>query len=167
MQSQRRIIWLLLLTLVPMVGWAQEETYMDRLQQRSASGGVVVVHQDAAIEELVNGTGRAARVVRDTLATHPRTNERSSGPHTKANGYRVQIYMAGNTANDKAVAKSHAKRFKTFYPTVNAYVRFSSPHWVCEVGDFRTQAEANEFLKRVRAQFRTSYVVRSKVNEFK
>ena len=156
-------ILILLLVLMPLAGMAQGK-FTDRLRQRSTSGAVVVVYQDSEIEELVNGDN----VARDTsgIADDAGKPEKTSGPHTKMSGYRVQIYMAGNTANDKAVVKSYAKRFKNRFPAVNAYVMFNSPHWVCQVGDYKSREDANEMLKQVRTTFNTAYIVRSKINNF-
>lgn len=159
-------ILLLLLLLVPVFGMAQER-FTDKLRQRDASGAVIEVYQDAEIELLVNGDSILHSSL-DSLRITDLTKKpvKTSGAHTKENGYRVQISMAGNTAADKATVKSHAKRFKSFFPTVNAYVWFNSPHWVCQVGDFKTKKEADEMLKQVRGIFSTSYVVRSKINNF-
>ncbi|MCQ2222934.1 MAG: SPOR domain-containing protein [Bacteroidaceae bacterium] len=160
-----RVVLLLLSVLFPLVGMAQEK-YTDKLRQRGTSGAVVVVHQDAEIEELVNGNSVASRDTASVDLADEAKKEKTSGPHTKADGYRVQIYMAGNTANDKAVVKGYAKRFKSRFPNVNAYVSFNSPHWVCTVGDYKTREEANEMLKQVRSSFNTAYIVRSKINKF-
>ena len=166
---QARFILLFVLALFPLLGMAQAK-FTERIQQRSASGGVVQVYQDAEIEELVNGRATATTASRDTasttLAGAEKKVEKTSGPHTKENGFRVQIYMAGNTANDKAVAKSYAKRFKNSFPQVNAYVTFNSPHWICTVGDYKTRGEAEAMLKQVRRQFRSAYIIRSKINNF-
>ncbi len=162
---QARFILLFVLALFPLLGMAQTK-FTERIQQRSTSGGVVVVYQDAEIEELVNGSNNVSPASRDTASVAEKKVEKTSGPHTKENGYRVQIYMAGNTSNDKAVAKSYAKRFKNSFPQVNAYVTFNSPHWICTVGDYKTRGEAEAMLKQVRRQFRSAYIIRSKINNF-
>lgn len=165
------LILLLLLVLCPVVGRAQEEKYTDQLGRKNAAGGVVIVYQDEEIEELVNGKFVPA-AVRDSLARvareEARKKEKTDGPHTKVNGFRVQIFMAGNTAKDKATIRNWARKFKTYFPDVNAYVTFNAPHWVCAAGDFRSREEANELLRQVRAigQFKGACIVRSKVNSF-
>ena len=165
-----KLILLLLFVSCPFVGKAQEK-YTDQLKRQGSSGAVVVVHQDAEIEELVNGTA-APVVSRDTVTTTVenvvKKNEKTSGPHTKVNGYRVQIYMAGNTAQDKATVKSWARRFKNYFPAVNAYVYFNAPHWVCSVGDYKSHEETSEMLSQIRATsaFSSASIVRSKINNF-
>lgn len=168
-----RNILLLLFMLCPIVGMAQEK-YTDQLKRQNSSGAAVVVYQDAELEELVNGSGapslsESRDSISMSLQTAIKKPERpTSGPHTKIDGYRVQIYMAGNTAQDKAVVKSWARRFKNYFPSINAYVYFDSPHWVCSVGDYRSRSEANEILMQIRStsQFNSASVIRSKINNF-
>ncbi|MBQ0020562.1 MAG: SPOR domain-containing protein [Bacteroidales bacterium] len=162
--SHLKSILLLLLFALPFAARAQEETYTDQLKQKGTDGATVVVHQDAELEELINAGGRD---VRDSVKVQNKKPAKTSGPHTKDNGYRVQIFMAGNTAQDKATVKSMARRFKTHFPAVNAYVYFTAPHWICTTGDFKTQQEAGVLLKQVRAAgFNSACVVRTKVNVF-
>lgn len=173
-------ILLLFLVLFPIAGMAQEdvpqqEKYTETLRQKNSSGASVEVNQDDELDDLVNGGSNASVNGQKkpdggvpSFAKKPTgIPMKNGGPHSKTNGFRVQIYMAGNTANDKAVVKSYAKRFKSNFPSVNAYVYFNSPHWVCAVGDFQTKQEADLMLKRVRPTFRTAYVVRATINSFK
>lgn len=167
-----KYILLFLLLSCPFVGKAQGK-YTDALKRQNASGARVMVYQDAELEELVNGSDAPA-FTSDSVSLSVSSeikkpdNNRTSGPHTKVNGYRVQIYMAGNTAEDKATVKSWARRFKNHFPDVNAYVYFDSPHWVCSVGDYRSRDEANQMLTQIRStsQFNSASIVRSKINSF-
>lgn len=159
-----KFILLLLLLSCPFVGKAQEK-YTDKLKRQNVVGAAVVVHQDAELEELLNGT---AQPTASTQQQDEETPEKNSGPHTKINGYRIQIYMAGNAAQDRETVKSWARRFKKYFPNVNAYVYFNSPHWVCSVGDYRTREDASVMLEQIRAtsQFSSANIVRSKINYY-
>lgn len=160
-------IFLLFFLALSTVTWAQEETYTERLKKRGTDGAVVVVHQDAEIEKLVNA---AVRDVRDSLNQSQDNNlpQKTTGPYTKDNGYRVQIIMAGNTAQDKVTVTNMARRFKTRFPAVNAYVYFNAPHWICTTGDYKLREDANRMLSQIRAAgFSSACVVRARINSFK
>jgi hypothetical protein len=57
-------------------------------------------------------------------------------------------------------------RVKSLFMDLSVYTHFSSPHWVCRVGDFRTYEEANEVFRQLKetGRFREAVIVRSKVN---
>lgn len=69
----------------------------------------------------------------------------------KITGYRVQAYAGGNSRNDRLKAEQIGNAIKMKYPEQPIYVHFYSPRWICRVGNFRTLAEANDMLKKVRA----------------
>lgn len=169
--KRSKCLLLLLFLLCPFAGYAQQalEKYTEKLQEVGPGGAVVIVHQDEEIDKLVNPS--ATSVVRTTTTTKTNTVrkvEKPTGTATRQKdvGYRIQIIMAGNTVEDKTKVKSIAKRFKNYFPSVNAYVYFSSPHWVCSVGDFREREDATSLLSRVRAtsQFNSACIVKSKIN---
>lgn len=155
--------------MMPLCAIAQEK-YTDKLKQQNGQGAAVIIHQDIEMEELVNGpmslSKDSAHAKLQDAVLNP---EKTSGTFNKGMGYRVQIYMAGNTAKDKTMVKNWARKFKTHFPTVNAYVYFNSPHWICAAGDFKTREEANEMLHMIRNRgaFTSASIVRSKVNVFK
>ena len=175
---------ILLLLLCPLGGMAQGK-FTDNLKRKSAAGGVVVLHEDAEIENLVNGGSTATakttatpKTSRDSVrTTAPVTTAdsaesaekepaRNFGPHTKGTGYRVQICLAGNTKKDKAEAERWGRLFKAYYTDYNVYIAFSSPHWTCRVGDFKSREDAVALLEEMKATqaFKTASVVKSKIN---
>ncbi|MCQ2198051.1 MAG: hypothetical protein MJZ60_11075 [Bacteroidaceae bacterium] len=160
--NRLKFILLILLMSCPFVGKAQEK-YTAQLKKQHATGAVVVVHQDAELEALVNGDPASTNVSQDEEKP-----EKTSGPHTKIDGYRIQIYMAGNTAQDKNTVMNWARRFKNSFSNVNAYVYFTPPHWVCAVGDYRTREDATVMLEQIRStsQFNSAHIVRSKINYY-
>ena len=162
MRITKSIIMCLLLAL-PALAWAQEQTYTNRLRQRGANGAVVEVHQDAELEKMVNGDAKS-----DTVRNEQAKAHKTTAAYTKDNGYRVQIYMGGNTAQDKAKVKSMARSVKARFPAVNVYVYFNAPHWICSAGDYKFREDANRMLSQFRdAGFNSSCVVRTKTNNFK
>lgn len=69
----------------------------------------------------------------------------------KVTGYRVQAYAGGNSRNDRLKAEQIGNAIKMKYPEMPVYVHFYSPRWICRVGNFRSLAEAQKMLHKVRA----------------
>lgn len=180
---KKRIILLVLSVLAVGLTWAQE-AFTARLQRVEAGKGKVVLHQDAEIEDLVNGISRAGSVVRggsaavlpaanavrktspDTLLlTQPETPA-TVGRRVRMNGFRIQVYAGGNSRDAQNKAHQMEGRVRGLYPDLSVYTRFITPRWICHVGDFRTREEAMEVLQQMRESggFAEAIVVKSKVN---
>jgi len=170
----QKFIIILSLVLFPLMGMAQE-TYTDYLQRRIAGRGIVVLHQDDEITNLVNGGVTKSRTNTNGSLSGEMDDEEEetpavapSGRHTTANGYRVQIISLGSTAKDKAKAEALGRQFKNVFPATNVYITFRSPHYICTVGDYKTREEASEMLRQMRETrlFGSASVVRSKINVY-
>lgn len=82
----------------------------------------------------------------------------------KVNGYRVQVYVGGNTRQDKSRAYNAGSVMKSYFPDQPVYVHFYSPRWKCLMGNFRTYAEAAALVPQVRdAGYRQACVVKGKI----
>ena len=170
-----KYIFALIICLGLMPLYAQQ-TFTDRLQQVVESEGIIVLHQDKSITDLVNGsvkkssTSPSRRRQIDSTATHDTDSTALDstmlGPKTRVNGYRIQVYFGDNSGKAQNEARSAGGRFRNYFPYLPVYVSFVSPHWKCMVGDFRTREEASEVLSQIRAMgiFREAISVRSKVN---
>ena len=95
--------------------------------------------------------------------------EKSSSPSSRrirVNGYRVQVYYGGNNQKAKLEARKMAERVKIWFEELPVYTSFSSPHWICRVGDFQTREEAMEVLQAMResGRFPRAIIVKSKIN---
>ncbi|HEU4717414.1 MAG TPA: SPOR domain-containing protein [Bacteroidia bacterium] len=78
----------------------------------------------------------------------------------KEKGYRVQIFFG----TDKAKAKDEKARFLAKYGTeVHAYEVYEVPNFKIRVGDFRTRLEAYRFLKEIKGDFPTAFIVESDI----
>jgi hypothetical protein len=84
----------------------------------------------------------------------------------RVNGYRVQVYYGGNNQKAKQEARKMAERVKIWFEELPVYTSFSSPHWICRVGDFQTREEAMEVLQAMResGRFPRAIIVKSKIN---
>ena len=143
-----------------------QQSFTDRITAHRNGEGVVVLHQDATLTALVNGTALPKKAVATpkpadtpstttasaTTTTQPQT-ETTRVVHgtTKMRGYRVQVYSGGNSRKAKHAAEQMARRVKETYPEVSVYTQFASPRWICRVGDFRTSAEASELLSQMKS----------------
>ena len=84
----------------------------------------------------------------------------------RVNGFRVQVYYGGNNQKSKLQARQMAQRVKIWFEDLSVYTTFSSPHWICRVGDFQTREEAMEVLTAMResGRFPRAIIVKSKIN---
>ena len=82
----------------------------------------------------------------------------------KVTGFRVQAFAGGNTREDKRKAEAARDKIKRAYPSEPVYVHFYSPRWICRVGNYRTQEEANRMLRNLRnLGYRQAVVVKGKI----
>ena len=82
----------------------------------------------------------------------------------KVTGYRVQAYAGGNSRNDRLKAEEIGNAIKMKYPDQPVYVHFYSPRWICRVGNYRSLAEAQRMLAKVRAMgYRQASIVKGKI----
>ena len=82
----------------------------------------------------------------------------------KVTGFRVQAFAGGNTREDKRKAEEARDKIKRAYPSEPVYVHFYSPRWICRVGNYRTQEEANRMLHNIRnLGYRQAVVVKGKI----
>ncbi|MBO4549121.1 MAG: SPOR domain-containing protein [Bacteroidaceae bacterium] len=152
-----------------------QQTYTEKLQQAVESAGRIILHQEKAITDLVNGAKNNASkpsqkkqvdsTSHDSTQTTA-TDSLSLGPKVRMNGYRIQVYFGDNSRKGKSEARAAGLRFRNSFPEHSVYVSFISPHWLCRVGDFRTREEAREVLRQIREMgiFREAVVVKSKIN---
>lgn len=82
----------------------------------------------------------------------------------KVTGFRVQAFAGGNTREDKRKAEEARDKIKRAYPSEPVYVHFYSPRWICRVGNYRTQEEANRMLRNIRnLGYRQAVVAKGKI----
>lgn len=179
----RVFLFLFFITALPV---AAQQNFTQYLTRSKAGEGVVILHQDAEIEALVNGTSSHSPVpavpasrqhegtpslshVTDSLspATNPSSLEGTSvlGRRMRATGYRIQVYAGGNNRQSKAEAYRMADLVRSTFIDANVYTSFISPRWTCRVGDFKTREEATEMLQRMREtqKFREAAIVKSQI----
>jgi hypothetical protein len=104
------------------------------------------------------------RIIQDSrvdtlLQLHKDLNVKSP----RIDGWRVNIFFeTGN--NSKKLAMEAKAGFVQKYPNVPSYLVFQEPYYKIRVGDYRTQLEAEKFLKIIAAEYPNAFVVEDKIN---
>lgn len=75
-------------------------------------------------------------------------------------GFRVQIHFG----SDREKAKDEKSKFLKSYSDVPAYENYQQPNFKVRVGDFRTRLEAQKFLKEIKNEFSSAFVVTDEIN---
>lgn len=148
-----------------------QQPFTQRLQQKVAGQGTVVLVQDEEISRLVNNMPKETPVVptqkesktesRNASATtsHSGAVKQSSttvsthysgtrGRH-KERGFRIQVYAGTGNAAAKNAARQMETKVRKALPELAVYCHFKSPRWVCRVGDFSTREEAQRYLAKI------------------
>ena len=82
----------------------------------------------------------------------------------KVTGYRVQVYAGGNSRADRLKAEQTGNNIKMKFPDQPVYVHFYSPRWICRMGNFKSLAEAQKVLAKVKALgYKQACLVKGKI----
>ena len=159
-----------------------QRTFTEHLTSAPSTGeGSVVLIQDAEIEALVNGkvsygsavttkpSAPVSQAQTDTVSTATGTTDELppvlTGKRARLRGYRIQVYVGGNSRLGKQEALRMQNLVRSQFPELAVYTQFISPRWICRVGDFRTYEEASNMLKQMRqaGRFREASIVKSTI----
>lgn len=131
----------------------QAQDIIKSLESRKPGEGHVTVHQSAGIAALL-GTSRIG------------DNGTAEKKILKSAGYRVQVYAGNNSRKAKEEAASRAAQVKEYFPELSVYTHFSSPRWLCRVGDFKSIEEADAMMRKLKSTgvFKEISIVREQIN---
>lgn len=156
------------------------QQFTEQIQQQKEGEGQLTINQSQSITDMVNGAVKTiTRLI--SPASKPKVQSGDSipgqaidsldvqdgnGPRIRVNGFRIQVYSGDNTRKGKSDAKYFGQRVRNAYAELPVYISFVSPHWLCRVGDFRTNEEALEYLRQMRESgtFDEAVIVKCKVN---
>lgn len=125
------------------------------LQNDVAGQGKVIIHQDAKITALVNGTAPSSSTV-----TKPGEKK-----ELKRQGYRVQVYAGNNTSRSRNEAQEMASKVRQHFQDAQVYAYFVSPRWLCRVGNYPSIEEADAMMRQLKATgvFKEISIVRDQI----
>lgn len=124
-------------------------------QISKAQSGIVEVEMDSLINLLQefraeNGINPStARMV--SLGSKV---DKRNGKRVKVRGFRVQIF-SGSSRNAAYAAQAS---FERSYKGIGAYVTYAEPNYRVKVGDFRSRAEATNFMRELRSQYNNVFI---------
>lgn len=139
-----------LLLLLFVVTNVQAQNIVKSLERDVPGQGKVTIHQDANIEALL-GVERTVTGEQNVI---------------KIAGFRIQVYAGNNSRNARSEAQGVAMRVKTYFPELKVYTSFTSPRWLCRVGDFRTIEEADDMMRKLKGTgaFKEVSIVKEQIN---
>ncbi|KGE14695.1 SPOR domain-containing protein [Sphingobacterium deserti] len=126
------------------------------IQISNAQTGVVEVQKDSLIGLLQQY--RAENGINPTTARMvslgSKVVDKKNAKRVKVRGFRVQIF-SGASRNEAYVVQS---RFQNAYKDIGSYVTYNEPNYRVKVGDFRSRAEATNFMRVLRSQYSNVFV---------
>ena len=140
----------LLLLLISFSAIVSAQNIVNSLERNVPGQGKVTIHQDPRIEALLG-------------IEHVFTGEQKV---VRAAGYRVQVYAGPNSRVARTEAENTASKVKEYFPEMKIYTFFTSPRWLCRVGDFRSIEEADAMMRKLRSTgvFKEVSIVKDQVN---
>lgn len=84
-------------------------------------------------------------------AIMPRQQKNTLAAHSS--GYRIQAFTANNAQAAKVNATKRAKAIAMRFPQYRAYITYKAPSWRLRIGDFTSQREAQEVMRRMKRAF--------------
>lgn len=125
-------------------------------QISKAQTGVVEVQKDSLIGLLQQY--RAENGINPTTARMvslgSKVVDKKNAKRVKVRGFRVQIF-SGSSRNEAYAVQS---RFQNAYKDMGSYVTYNEPNYRVKVGDFRSRAEATNFMRVLRSQYSNVFV---------
>lgn len=101
---------------------------------------------------------RAANEINPTTARlislGARPVDKAKAVRVKRKGFRVQIFAGSNRSEAYAIQA----RFRNQHADMDTYITYAEPNYRVKVGDFRSRAQANEFMSTIRSQYKSVFV---------
>ena len=137
------------------------------LEKRVPGQGTVNVRQDPRIAGQLGRNAASPSVSSDpgSVATSS-AGESGERKFLKAIGYRVQVYAGNNSRTARTEATNMSAKVKEYFPEVPVYTHFTSPRWLCRVGDFRSIEEADAMMRKLKGTgvFKEVSIVKEQIN---
>ena len=83
-------------------------------------------------------------------------------------GYRIQAYTDNNSKTGKAGVQQRAREIAMKFPQYRSYISYKAPSWRLRIGDFKSQADAQAALRRIKSVYpqfaRGMVIVKDRIN---
>lgn len=126
------------------------------IQANAQDNNGIEIQKDSLITLLQNF--RAAHEINPTtprlISLGSKPVDKAKATRVKRKGFRVQIYSGSNRSEAYAIQA----RFKNQYSDMDTYITYAEPNYRVKVGDFRSRAKANEFMRTIRSQYKSVFV---------
>lgn len=128
---------------------------------KAQESGTIDVSKDTLITILQNF--RAENEINPastrTVSLGPKIIDKTKATRVKRKGFRVQIYSGSNRSD----AQATLSQFKSVHPEMEAYMAYHEPNYRVKVGDFTSRAEANNYMRILRAQYSNVFVLQEDI----
>ena len=128
---------ILMALLLPLPTWAQEPAdsvaVPDRLPLFEELEPEVTVHQSESVERLLISRSYGVERKQESVK----------------NGYRIQVYSSNDQKNAGRESADIAEKVRNLNLGLDIYRTYNAPFWRVRLGNYRTQADANEVLEEL------------------
>ena len=119
-----------------------------------------------------NDANKENKEAKDKQRTESRQPKRGHSSQqtiqSRSTGFRIQAYTDNSGRNAKSAVQQRARAIAMRFPQYRSYISYNAPSWRLRIGDFKTQAEAQAALSRIRSVFpayaRQMTIVRDHIN---
>jgi hypothetical protein len=105
--------------------------YISQLTANVPGQGQIQIVQDKKIDNL--------------LSKYIENNSRK----TTISGYRLRIFSESAQESARKRAYEAKAKFLSYFPDIEAYIKYESPDWKVYVGDFRSRTDAFRLKKQI------------------
>jgi hypothetical protein len=121
---------------------AAQTPIFESLSTPGAGKGVVVIHQSAAVRQLVGMFPSDAKI-----------EEENGVRFLIVPGFRIQVFSGNNQRQSKDEAFDKERQINTIYPDLPTYVNYTAPFWRLRAGDFTSFEEAQSMKYKLSDTF--------------
>lgn len=106
-----------------------------------------------------NSANGSIRVIGDQRAETHLERFAEGNKNAKLEGFRIQIYNGS-----KKDANATRAEFTKLFPEIPVEIIFETPEYKTQVGDFRSEIEADGALIKIREAFPSAFTLKAKIN---
>ncbi|MBO4871653.1 MAG: SPOR domain-containing protein [Muribaculaceae bacterium] len=125
--------------------------------------------KDDSLDELDDEHEKSKEKVESKQPKQPKREYTSKQTiQARGTGFRIQAYSDNNYKTAKSAAQARARAIAMKFPQYRSYISYNAPTWRLRLGDFKTHADAQAALARIRSVFpnyaREMTIVRDHIN---